>query len=95
MAGLNQARGGVALTGFTLNEIIKQQQRGSWQRRNRCSTAWLPVYSLLGFFFFSANEAVLRLSCNVGVLVRWNCVIKYVQQVSLLLCDCIVTMSFY
>lgn len=95
MAGLNQARGGVALTGFTLNEIIKQQQRGSWQRRNRCSTAWLPVYSLLGFFFFSANEAVLRLSCNVGVLVRWNCVIKYVQQVFLLLCDCIVSMSFY
>lgn len=47
MAGLNQAWGGVALTGFTLNEIIKQQQRGSWQWRNRCSTAWLPVYSLL------------------------------------------------
>lgn len=95
MAGLNQARGGVALTGFTLNEIIKQQQRGSWQRRNRCSTAWRPVYSLLGFFFFSVNEAVLRLSCNGGVLVRWNCVIKYVQQVFLLLCDSIVSMSFY
>lgn len=29
MAGLNQAWGGMALTGFTLNEIIKQQQRAS------------------------------------------------------------------
>lgn len=31
----------------------------------------------------------------VGVLVRWNCVIKYVQQVFFfLLCDCMVSMSF-
>lgn len=77
MAGLNQALGGTALTGFTLNEIIKQQQRGSRQWRNRCSTTWFPVYSLFGFFLSKANECLLHSSCSL-VLWRagehWRCV---------------------
>ena len=34
------------LTGFTLNEIIKQHQWGSWQWRNRHSATWFSVYPL-------------------------------------------------
>lgn len=72
MAGLDQTGGGMALTGFTLNEIIKQHQQGSWQRRNKSTATWLSVYPLFCVGGrFKANEW-FSLSFSISLVVEFR-----------------------
>lgn len=72
MAGLDQTGGGMALTGFTLNEIIEQYHQGIWQRGNRHAATWLFVYPLVGVVgMFKANywlALLLHFSCYLLLL---------------------------
>lgn len=54
MAGLDQAQGAIALTGFTLNEIIKQQQPR--EAGSEETAARLHVYPLFSVGGFKAND---------------------------------------
>lgn len=60
----------MALTGFTLNEIIKQHQRRICRWRNRRCATWLSVYPLFSIWGFKANESLLS-SILVALFCCW------------------------
>lgn len=69
MAGLDQAQGATALTGFTLNEIIKQQQPR--EAGSEETAARLHVYPLFSVGGFKSKRFILLLF-SLCVFCRWE-----------------------